>query len=67
MLKLEFTNDEMDYIKSKVHFTPIQERIMDYRRDELTIVQMALKEGWSESKISKEINKISRKIDKVIR
>lgn len=67
MLKLEFTNDELDYIRSKIHFTPMQERIIRYRQDELTIVQMAMKEVCSESKISKEITKIAKKIDKVVR
>lgn len=66
MLKLEFTNDEIDYIKSKIHFTPLQERIIKYRMDELSIVEMSMKEVCSESKISKEIKKIKNKIKKVL-
>jgi DNA-binding CsgD family transcriptional regulator len=66
MLKFELTNDELDYIKSKIHFTPMQERIIGYRMDELSIVQMAMKENCSEPKISKEIAKIKKKIYKVI-
>ena len=66
MLKLEFTNNEIDYIKSKIHFTPMQERIIKYRQDELSIVEMSMKENCSESKISKEIKKIKFKIKKVI-
>ena len=66
MLKLEFTNDEIDLIKSKIHFTPMQERIIRYRQDELSIVQMSMKENCSESKISKEIKKIKFKIKKVL-
>lgn len=66
MLKFEFTNPQLDEIKSKIHFTPMQLRIIDYRRDELTIVQMAMKEICSESKISKEIKKIEKKMDKLI-
>lgn len=65
-LKLEFTNDEIDYIKSKIHFTPLQERIIKYRMDELSIVEMSMKEICSESKISKEIKKIKHKINKVL-
>ena len=34
MLRFEFTNQQLDEIKSKIHFTPMQERIIDYRRDE---------------------------------
>lgn len=66
MLKFEFTNPQLDEIKSKIHFTPMQLRIIDYRRDELTIVQMAMKEICSESKISKEIKKIEKKMDKLV-
>ena len=66
MLRFEFTNQQLDEIKSKIHFTPMQERIIDYRRDELSIVQMAMKEICGESKISKEIKKIEKKMNKLI-
>lgn len=66
MLKFEFTNKQLEEIKSKIHFTPLQERIISYRMDELSIVQMAMKEICSESKISKEIKKIEKKMDKII-
>ena len=65
-LKIEFTNDEIERIKSKIHFTPMQERIISYRMDELSIVEMSFKESCSESKISKEIAKIKKKIYKVL-
>lgn len=66
MLKFEFTNQEIDEIKSKIHFTPIQERIIEYRLNEETIVKMALLEHCSESTINREIKKIKKKIMKVI-
>lgn len=66
MLKLEFTNQELDLIKSKIRFTPRQLRIMEYRQDELTLVQMAMKENCDVSTISREIKEISKKILKVI-
>jgi hypothetical protein len=66
MLKFEFTNKQLEEIKSKIHFTPLQERIISYRMDELSIVQMAMKEICSESKISKEIKKIEKKMNKII-
>lgn len=66
MLKLDFTNQELDTIKSKIHFTELQERIIKYRQDELSIIEMAFLENVSDSKISKEINKIKKKIKKVI-
>lgn len=66
MLKLEFTNDEIDYIKSKIHFTELQERIMGYRQEEYSITKMAMLENCSESTINREIKKIKKKIMKVI-
>lgn len=66
MLKLEFTNSELEDIKSKIHFTPLQERIIRYRQNELSIVEMSMLENCSEPKISKEIRKIKKKIMKVI-
>lgn len=66
MLKLEFTNDEINYIKSKIQFTELQERIMDYRLKEYSITKMAILESVSESTINREIKKIKKKIMKVI-
>lgn len=66
MLKLEFTNEELKDIKSKIHFTELQNRIIDYRRDEYSIAKMSLLESCSESTISREIKKIKNKIKKVI-
>lgn len=66
MIKFEFTNQEIDEIKSKIHFTPIQERIIEYRLNEETIVKMALLEHCSESTINREIKKIKKKIMKVL-
>lgn len=66
MLKIEFTNQELDNIKSKIHFTELQERIIKYRQDELSIIQMADIEHVSDAKISKEIRKIKNKIKKVL-
>ena len=66
MLKLEFTNQELDLIKSKIRFTERQLRIIDYRLEELTLVQMAMKENCDVSTISREIKEIGKKIMKVI-
>lgn len=66
MLKIEFTNDELNYIKSKIHFTPLQKRIIDYRQDEYSITKMSMLENCSESTISREIKKIKKKINKVL-
>lgn len=66
MLKIDFTNKEINDIKSKIHFTPLQERIITYRQNEYSITKMAYMENCSESTISREIKKIKRKIMKVI-
>lgn len=66
MLKLEFTNKEIEDIKSKIHFTPLQERIIKYRMDEYSITKMSMLENCSESTINREIKKIKKKIMKVI-
>lgn len=66
MLKIDFTNQELEDIKSKIHFTELQERIIRYRQDELSIVKMAMKENVSVSTIDREIKKIKKKIMKVI-
>ena len=66
MLKIDFTTEELNTIMSKIHFTELQKKIIMYRQDELSIVEMAFLENVSDSKISKEIKKIKNKIKKVI-
>lgn len=66
MLKFDFTNSELNEIKNKIHFTPLQERIISYRQDEYSITKMASIENCSESTINREIKKIKRKIIKVV-
>ena len=66
MLKLEFTRQEVDEIKSKIYLSEMQERIFEYRLKEYSITKMAILENVSESTISRELNKIKKKIVKVI-
>lgn len=66
MLRFEFTNPELEDIKSKIHFTPRQLRVIDYRRDEISIVKMADLEHCDPSTINREIKKIKKKIMKVL-
>ncbi len=67
MLKLDFSDEEMEKFKKKIHFTKRQLRIIEYRRtDELTIIQMAEKEICGEATISREIAAINKKIKKEI-
>ena len=66
MYKFEFTNKELENIKNKIMFTELQERIIEYRMKEYSLVKMAELERYSSSKISKEIDKIVKKIKMVI-
>lgn len=65
MLRLDFTNEELEQIKSKIHFTPFQERIIEYRLNEYSITKMSMLENCSESTINREIKKVKNKIEKV--
>ena len=66
MFKLEFTKQEVNEIKSKIYMSELQERIFEYRLKEYSITKMAMLEHVSESTISRELNKVKRKIMKVI-
>ena len=66
MFKLDLTKQELSEIKDKIYLTDLQERIIDYRLKEYSIVQMSMLEHCSESKISKEISKIKSKIEKIL-
>lgn len=66
MLKLEFTRDEVNEIKSKIYLSEIQERIFEYRLKEYSITKMAMLENVSESTISRELKKLRKKIIRII-
>jgi len=66
MLRIDFTNKELNEIKEKIHFTELQNRIIGYRQEEYSITKMAMLENCSESSINREIKKIKKKIFKVI-
>jgi len=66
MLRLEFTKNEVEEIKSKIYLSELQERIFEYRLKEYSITKMAMLENVSESTINRELRKVKRKIMKVI-
>ena len=66
MLKLEFTRQEVDEIKSKIYLSEMQERIFEYRLKEYSITKMSMLENVSESTISRELNKIKKKIMRIL-
>lgn len=66
MVRFEFTKQEVEEIKSKIYLSELQERIFEYRLKEYSITKMAMLENVSESTISRELNKIKRKIMRII-
>lgn len=66
MLKLNFTKAELGEIKDKIYLSEIQERIMEYRLKEYSRVKMAQLENVSVQTIDREINKLAKKILKIM-
>lgn len=66
MLKISFVEEELLDLQKKIHFTPLQKRIIQYRLDEIERVKMADLEKVSIQTIDREIKKIADKIKKVI-
>lgn len=66
MLKLNFTKQELQELKDKIFLSEIQEHILEYRLKEYSRVKMAQLEHCSVQTIDKEINKLAKKIYKVI-
>jgi len=66
MMKLDFTKQEISDIKSKIYLSELQERILEYRLKEYSITKMSMLENCSERTISRELNKIKKKILKII-
>lgn len=66
MLKLNFTKQELQELKEKIFLSEIQENILEYRLKEYSRVKMAQLEHCSVATIDKEINKLAKKIYKVV-
>ena len=66
MLKLNFTKTELQELKDKIYLSEIQERIIEYRLKEYSRVKMAELENCSIQNIDREINKLSKKILKIM-
>ena len=64
MLKLAFTKYELENLLDVMPFTPMQRRIIKYRIDEESRVEMAERENVSVATIDREIKDIAIKIQK---
>ena len=66
MLKLNFTKNELQDLKDKIYLSEIQERIIEYRLKEYSRVKMAQLENCSIQTLDREINKLAKKILKLM-
>ena len=66
MLNLNFTKTELQELKDKIYLSEVQERIIEYRLKEYSRVKMAELENCSIQTIDREINKLSKKILKIM-
>ena len=66
MVKLNFNKTELQELKDKIYLSEIQERIIEYRLKEYNRVKMAELENCSIQTIDREINKLSKKILKIM-
>ena len=66
MLKLNFTKCELNRIKEEVYLSELQERIIEYRLKEYSRIKMAELENCSIQTIDREINKLAKKILKIM-
>lgn len=66
-MKLDFTKQEIEDIKSKIYLTDLQEQILDLKLDgNLTEYGIALRLNVSQSTIYYQWKKVKKKILKVI-
>ena len=65
MYRFEFSKTELDIIADKALLSDLQKSIIEYKIKDYSNVKIADLTGWSVPKISKEINKIVKKLNKV--
>lgn len=66
MLKFDFSKKEYEDLKSQLILTELESKVLDYRIKEYSITKMSQLENCSESTISRTIEKIKRKISKIL-
>ena len=66
MVRLDFTKQEVEDIKSKAYFTDEELKILEMWLKEYSIVQMAMEMSMGTATITRRKNKILKKIKKVI-
>lgn len=66
MFKFEFSKQEVKDILDKIYLNDFQQRILEYRILNYSLVKMSDIEHCSQSTISRELRKINNKIKKII-
>lgn len=66
MYRFEFSKNELDTLAKKALLNDLQKSIIEYKIKDYSNVKIADLTGWSVPKISKEINKIVKKLMKVL-
>jgi len=62
----QFTDEEYDYFLKNARFTKIEKEVLKLRREEETIISIAIKLNTCESNVNKIIRRIKNKIIKCI-
>jgi len=65
MSKLNYTRNEIEFIKSQIYFTEDELQILDMWLLDKSIVEMSMKLNISTATVSRRKNSIKKKIDKL--
>lgn len=65
-MKFDFTKDEYEYLKDKLMLNEEMSKILEMKIQNKSIVQMSMELNVSESTISRRIDKLKKKIMRVL-
>lgn len=66
MPKFDFTKQEIADIKSKIYLSEDEDKILDMRLRNYSIIQIAMKMNMSDRTVNRNIKKIKDKIKRVL-
>lgn len=65
-MKFDFTKDEYEYLREKLMLNEEMSKILEMKIQNKSIVQMSIELNVSESTISRRVNKLKKKIMRVL-
>lgn len=65
-MKFDFTKDEYEYLREKLMLNEEMSKILEMKIQNKSIVQMSMELNVSESTISRRIDKLKKKIKRVL-